>query len=73
MMGSLLQASSSSDSEGEDILPMKRTARQRGKRIQEEEEEDEAPAKSAGRQAKKAKLAGERDRVQSLPLKAHTP
>lgn len=52
------QAGSSSDSEEEDVLPMKRSAQQRGKRIDEEEEdEDDSAVKPAGRQAKKAKTS----------------
>ncbi|KAL0020891.1 hypothetical protein WJX77_007890 [Trebouxia sp. C0004] len=54
------QAGSSSDSEEEELLPMKRPAQQRSKRIEEEEEEeeDDLSAKSAGRQAKKARTSG---------------
>lgn len=50
------QAGSSSDSEEEDFLPIKRGAQQRSKRIEEDEEEG-SPVKPAGRQAKKAKVS----------------
>lgn len=57
------QAASSSDSDEAEFLPIKRTAQQRSKRIEEEEDEegDEAGSagKAAGRQAKKAKVSGE--------------
>ncbi len=52
------QAGSSSDSEEEEMLPMKRPAQQRSKRIEEKEEEEDLPVKPAGRQAKKARTSG---------------
>lgn len=61
------QAGSSSDSEEEELLPMKRPAQQRSKRIEEEEEED-LPVKPAGRQAKKARTSGS-DKT-AVPAKA---
>lgn len=53
------QATSSSDSDEGDFLPIKRTAQQRSKRIEEEEEEESLTGKAPGRQAKKAKVSGE--------------